>query len=259
MATPALVRVAGLRREVQGPVALVWENVLDWEHLPWLHRESFRSIEPRGAGDWGWRARVGLAPAGEIELELRVERDAGRYVARTLAGPGARTEIWTRLEPRGERTGVEVEFHVPGVRADQADAVGRGFVALYQRLWDEDEAMIARRAALRARAAGPPSGELRLGPLAALRERLPLDLELGGRPVRLVERDGALVAYATACPHQQGPLEPGGSPGELVCPWHGYRFDLATGRSCDGRGLRLAPAPRVALVGGGRDVVLAWE
>jgi nitrite reductase/ring-hydroxylating ferredoxin subunit len=259
MATPALVRVAGLRREVQGPLALVWDNVLDWEHLPWLHRGSFRSVERLDAGDWGWRARVGLAPAGEIELELLVEREAGRYTARTVAGPGAGTEIWTRLEPRGERTGVDVEFHVPGVRAEQVDAVGRGFVALYQRLWDEDEAMIARRAALRARAEGPPSGELRLGSLADLRGRLPLDLELGGRPVRLVELAGELVAYASACPHQLGPLGPGGAPGELECPWHGYRFDLASGRSCDGRGLRLLPGPRVSLVEGGRDVLLSWR
>jgi nitrite reductase/ring-hydroxylating ferredoxin subunit len=257
MATPELRRVAVYRREIAGSLALTWDNVLDWEHLPWLHRESFRSIEKRDAGDWGWRARVGLAPRGEIELELLVERDAGRYVARTTAGPGAGSEIWTRLSARGaEYTGVEVEFHVPGVRPEQADAIGRAYVALYTRLWDEDAGMIERRARLLAAPAPADAGELRLGPLAALRARLPLDVELGGRAYRVAELDGEPVAYATACPHQLGPLAPGEKPHELACPWHGYRFDLRTRRSCDGRGLRLAPGPRVALEGPQREVVL---
>jgi nitrite reductase/ring-hydroxylating ferredoxin subunit len=260
MATPALVRVADYRREIAGSLALAWDNVLDWEHLPWLHRASFSAIEKRDAGAWGWRARVGLVPRGEIELELLVEREAGRYVARTSAGPGAGTEIWTRLSALApDRTGVEVGFHVPGVRPDQIDAVGRGFVALYTRLWDEDAAMIARRAELLSGPAARAGGELRLGPLAAVRVRLPLDAELGGRPLRLVELDGELVAYASACPHQLGPLAPGEKPGELQCPWHGYRFDLRTRRSCDGRGLRLAPGPELALEGPEREVVLRWR
>jgi len=35
--------------------------------------------------------------------------------------------------------------------------------------------------------------------------------------------------------------------GELECPWHGYRYDVRTGRSCDGRNLRLHPAPEVQI------------
>jgi nitrite reductase/ring-hydroxylating ferredoxin subunit len=260
MATTALVRVAGYRREIAGSLALAWDNVLDWEHLPWLHRQSFRSIEKRDAGAWGWRARVGLAPRREIELELLVEREAGRYVARTTAGPGAGTEIWTQLSPTApDRTGVEVEFRVPGVRPEQAGAVGRGFVALYTRLWDEDAEMIARRAALLPALAARAAGELRLGPLADLRARLPLDAELGGRPLRVVELDGEPVAYASACPHQLGPLAAGEKPHELVCPWHGYRFDLRSRRSCDGRGLRLAPGPELRLEGPEHEVVLRWR
>jgi nitrite reductase/ring-hydroxylating ferredoxin subunit len=48
------------------------------------------------------------------------------------------------------------------------------------------------------------------------------------------------------CTHLLGPL--GEAPVEdgcVTCPWHGYRFDVRTGRSADGRRLRLSPAPRV--------------
>jgi hypothetical protein len=104
--------------------------VLDWEHLPWLHRESFNRIECLEEGPSGWRAKLGLAPekAGqEILLELALERPALRYVARTLAGPGRGTEIWTRLRPvSADRTEIEVEFLLPEI-APRRDAPDRLF------------------------------------------------------------------------------------------------------------------------------------
>ena len=116
----ALTSVAVYRREVRASLDRIWENVLDWEHLPWLHRESFSRIECLEEGPSGWRAKVGLAPektGQEILLELVLERPARRYVARTLAGPGCGTEIWTRLAPSApDRTQIEVEFRLPGVQ-----------------------------------------------------------------------------------------------------------------------------------------------
>jgi nitrite reductase (NADH) small subunit len=43
-------------------------------------------------------------------------------------------------------------------------------------------------------------------------------------------RDGSLHATQAACPHAGGPLADGfiGN-GKVVCPFHAYRFDLATG------------------------------
>ena len=43
-------------------------------------------------------------------------------------------------------------------------------------------------------------------------------------------RSGELYATQAACPHKEGPLADGiiGS-GKLVCPLHGYRFNLASG------------------------------
>ena len=260
---PGRTRVGAYRREVQTDAERVWENVLDWEHLPWLHRESFSRIERVDAGAWGWRARVGLAPAEparEILLEVQIWRDAGRYVSRTLEGPGAGTEIWTELAPKGARTGVEVALFVPGAAGPGAAAVGAAFERLYARLWDEDESMMVRRSRELARVAAPAErpARLALGPLVELRRRLPLVVDQGGRSWRVVEVAGELLAHATRCPHRLGPLEDAPfADGRLRCPWHGYGFDLRTGASCDGRRLRLEPAPRVEIGADGEVALVA--
>jgi nitrite reductase (NADH) small subunit len=97
------------------------------------------------------------------------------------------------------------------------------------------------------------------------------------RECRLVSQDGAEVgvfrigdeyfAWHNACAHQGGPvcqgrifprvLQPLGedktidkmvySEEELhiVCPWHGYEYDIRTGRNAGNPRLRLKPAPVV--------------
>jgi nitrite reductase/ring-hydroxylating ferredoxin subunit len=59
---------------------------------------------------------------------------------------------------------------------------------------------------------------------------------------KLVEVDGLVLAVFNAggdrfhvtsavCPHEDGPLAEGWLEGDAaVCPWHGFDFDLATGR-----------------------------
>ncbi len=251
-----LTVAAVYRREVAASLTRIWENVLDWEHLPWLHARSFVGIELERPLADGFRARVRLPPAhapGTATLEVRLDRPGLRYVAHTVEGLGAGTEIWTRLEPVSERrTRIEVEFHLPGAfagGAEQARKVGEAYAQLYTRLWDEDEAMMVRRqAVLDARPARPgPRERVVLGPVAALRPRLPFLVEAGGERWRVVDSAGALLVHTAVCPHLGGPLEEAspGADGALTCPWHGYRFDLRTGRSCDGRTLALRTAPRV--------------
>ena len=244
----SLTRVAVYRRDLSASVDRVWENVRDWEHLPWLHSSSFSSIECLESGAWGWRARIDAGRASEIELELVIEPDAPRYVSRTLSGSGKGSEIWTSVEQRGTRaSSVEVEFWMPGVDPARADALGAFFSKLYTQLWDEDEAMMLMREAELQRAR-TPSRELSLGPLDQVRARTPFCLELGGRPFRLIEIDGELIAHSARCPHSFGPL---GlvtvEDGVVTCPWHGYRFDVRTRSSADGRALRLERAPRVRI------------
>ena len=46
---------------------------------------------------------------------------------------------------------------------------------------------------------------------------------------------GAICAISSVCGHFGGPLEQGDREGDtVVCPWHGSRFELCTGRVIDG-------------------------
>ncbi|TMA35466.1 MAG: Rieske 2Fe-2S domain-containing protein [Deltaproteobacteria bacterium] len=259
-----LTSVAVYRRRIGASLERVWENVRDWEHLPWLHRDSFASIDLEHEDERGWRARVGLrAPANAVvRLELAASDDR-RYVARTLEGPGADTEIWTRLDPiDAHRTGIEVEFLVPDMAAGRRDALGAAYVALYTRLWDQDEAMMQRRSFLLDAPRAPRAARtpVDLGPAAELEARLPLRVSFAGRPVVVARCDGELLAYDALCPHALGPLDaaPLSEDGRVVCPWHGKAFDVHTGRDCEAVSrLRLFLAPRVEVAGGRVRLVTA--
>ncbi|MEM9406671.1 MAG: Rieske (2Fe-2S) protein [Acidobacteriota bacterium] len=59
--------------------------------------------------------------------------------------------------------------------------------------------------------------------------------ELQGREIVLVEESGELHALENRCPHTGGPLALGHcADGAIACPWHGARFDLATGACLSG-------------------------
>lgn len=56
---------------------------------------------------------------------------------------------------------------------------------------------------------------------------------VGGRIVALFHVDGQFFALDGICPHAGGPLARGKLNGCIVtCPWHGWQFDVATGRHC---------------------------
>jgi len=73
-------------------------------------------------------------------------------------------------------------------------------------------------------------------------------VEVAGRSIGVFNVDGTFFALRNRCPHQGGPLCRGflmsavsaDAPGEYVhhadgaivrCPWHGWEFDVRTGRS----------------------------
>ena len=54
-----LPRVATYTRELPVSLTRMYENAIDGEHLPWLHRDSFSSLEILDSGPW----------SGELTLE----------------------------------------------------------------------------------------------------------------------------------------------------------------------------------------------
>ena len=62
---------------------------------------------------------------------------------------------------------------------------------------------------------------------------------------------GEPAAFRNACSHQGRPLDGGLlDDGVLICPWHGFRYDAATGDCLSSPGSRLEAVP--CLVDGDR-------
>lgn len=250
----ALHLAATYRREVAASLARIWENVFDWEHLAHLHDGSFAACDLLARGARGWRVRLTSVGGRPQVIELSADQRAGRYVSTTIEGTGAGTEIRVALFPRGEhRTDVVVEFHLPEADPARLFAFGAAYQAAYARLWDEDEAMMQARERMLARRDAPAldAGAVELGSVAEVFACAPFVFAWGGVSFRLVELDGALMAHAAVCPHWLGPLDD--APvvdGAVRCPWHGYRFDVATGACLSHRSAPLARAPVVRVEDG---------
>lgn len=262
-----LDHVGSYRRRLPVSLDRMYENALDWQHLPHLHSSSFGSIHCESAGGWGWRATVtsGNGEASIVsELELRLDRDARRWITRNLSGPNAGAEIWTHVFVVADRVlDIVVDFFVPNVPAEAREKVGRAYARAYEILYDEDvEMMTERQNQLDLRLDGVDESEvLSLSPQTLA--SLPAKVTMSGR--RFVvdklesaeSNDSAWVVYPAQCPHQLGPLdETSMDRGTVRCPWHGYVFDVRTGECVSGNHCRLGRAPRV-LESEGR-VELRW-
>jgi nitrite reductase/ring-hydroxylating ferredoxin subunit len=87
-----------------------------------------------------------------------------------------------------------------------------------------------------------------LGAAAEFADRTIRTVGVNGREIGIVRWNGALYAVNNLCTHQSGPVCSGilsgrltaASPGGmdldnttpiLACPWHGWEFDLRTGRA----------------------------
>jgi nitrite reductase/ring-hydroxylating ferredoxin subunit len=251
---PTLHEAGVYRRRVSASPARIWENVYDWEHLPSLHETTFRSVNLVEADGQDWTVRFsGTGREGSETIRLCSDRDAGRYVVTTLEGAGVGSEIRVQLQPvEAHVTDIEVRYFVPEARPERLSRIGAAFVSLYERLWDEDEAMMQlREARLQARRSRGAPEPVLLGSLEDVEASLPLTVDVGGTPFRLLREGGELLAHATTCPHWLGPLDD--APvvdGVVRCPWHGWRFDVRTGENLDGHACRLAIPPRVSVEAG---------
>jgi nitrite reductase/ring-hydroxylating ferredoxin subunit len=246
-AASRLPHVGTYRRVLPVSIERLYENALDWEHLPHVHQSSFASIECQASGPWGWCAATTSPRGHRLMLELRLDRDCRRWITRTLEGANAGSEVWTHafaVAPR--RTDIVVDFFVPGIDATVRDRVGAAFSDTYERLYDEDVAMmVERQRQLDTRIdTERPDAAVCLGPVDEL--VLPLRAELAGRAYFVTRSGGELIAHVARCPHQLGPLK-AAVDGTVACPWHGYRFDARSGDCLTGQACRLPAAPKVTV------------
>jgi nitrite reductase/ring-hydroxylating ferredoxin subunit len=94
-------------------------------------------------------------------------------------------------------------------------------------------------------------GELPAGKLAYI--------EVDGLPIGLANVGGTIYAFGDSCRHEGGPLSAGVLVEHTVtCPWHGWTYDVRTGKSIvPPIGLRVPTYP-VVVVGDEVFVEIDW-
>ena len=82
-------------------------------------------------------------------------------------------------------------------------------------------------------------------------------VDVGGVTLALFNAGGGRFhATSPVCPHEDGPLAEGWIEGDaVVCPWHGFDFELGTGRCRVDEGLAITVYP-VRVTGGDIEVDL---
>jgi len=108
---------------------------------------------------------------------------------------------------------------------------------------------------------GPDPRRYRVAEIETIPEQGGVLADVGGREIGVFKSQGRLYAYENRCCHQGGPVCSGeilgatrlvlGERGEalreildesemrLVCPWHGWEYDLVTGEAAHDRRVRL--------------------
>ena len=79
---------------------------------------------------------------------------------------------------------------------------------------------------------------VKLATLESLAATGAVEVEHNGVILALFRRGEEVIALDGICPHQGGPLASGEVKGStLTCPWHGWQFDLPSGRCLTARSL----------------------
>jgi 3-phenylpropionate/trans-cinnamate dioxygenase ferredoxin component len=95
-------------------------------------------------------------------------------------------------------------------------------------------------------------------------ERLPMGsmayVDVDGLPIALANVGGTIYAFGDSCRHEGGPLSAGVLiDATVTCPWHGWTYDVRTGKSLvPPIGLRIPTYP-VVVEDGEVFVEVEWE
>ncbi len=66
----------------------------------------------------------------------------------------------------------------------------------------------------------------------------------GNKPICIANVNGSYAALDGICPHRGGPLGQGMVEGnKVVCPWHGWAWDVKTGVAEQDRNMKVAVYP----------------
>jgi nitrite reductase (NADH) small subunit len=67
------------------------------------------------------------------------------------------------------------------------------------------------------------------------------EFEVSGKAIAIANVDGKFHAIDNLCLHRKGPLGQGTLEGRVVtCPWHGWQFDVVSGKSVQNPAASLA-------------------
>lgn len=102
-----------------------------------------------------------------------------------------------------------------------------------------------------------PSGFVRVPGAAEMPAGSSRAVTAGRYEVAVFNVAGEFYAIENNCPHQGGPLSEGWLEDELVtCPWHGWCFDVRSGKMTLGE---FARVPRFAVQRAGRDLYIGTQ
>jgi len=286
-----LCLIGEYRRRLPVSLTRMIENAYDWEHLPFVHSSSFKSIKVVEQGDWGWRAVATLPDSRLQHLELLLDKSNDYWATTVLSGDARGFEIHTRATEVQEREiDIQVQFYLPRaftkvlwvlnlskallpfsaykgiakklgvhrVAENQSpkDSILKALQRQYSILYDEDETLMSgRQHAIdyrkqSAKKAMPET--LLVGTAEELIKQLPKVVEFGKQRFVINRWEGEWRVYSAECPHLLGPLEQAeiDQDGQITCPWHGYKFDIATGKSCAQKTSSLAKPPSLSELDG---------
>src|SRR5262245_57098962 len=69
-------------------------------------------------------------------------------------------------------------------------------------------------------------------------------VEVNGKSIAVFNVAGRYYAIDNLCPHRGGPLGEGDVEGQIVvCPWHGWRWDVTTGANANNPAVRVSCYP----------------
>jgi nitrite reductase/ring-hydroxylating ferredoxin subunit/uncharacterized membrane protein len=191
------------------------------------------------------------AITGREELAASADAAVGLGLAAALPTAASGLTDWQHVDGRSRRVGLAHGLLNLGatalyatswlLRRNDAREAARGFAALGYAVMAAsaylggDLVYEQRIGVSRVAGQSPPPDFVPVLPASELPDRALQGVEVGGMRVLLARHGTTVRALAETCSHLGGPLAEGRLQDDsVVCPWHGSRFSLETGRVLDG-------------------------